>query len=308
MKYIILTLFGIGLMVNHHSQAQVKPDSSGGLYFFKTPNLYFEVNPKVGGRISSLKYMGKEILYTDSTKGNNNWGSTFWTSPQSAWGWPPPAVIDNSPYSVYTNKNTFIVMSSNKSGNFSVEKSIYCSGPSSVDISYSYKNETLKDDKVAPWEITRVPSGGLIFFPKGKVEKSGALAPLTQEVNGIVWFDYDSTKVPTGVPKLLSGGSKGWIAYVNNEGFILLKYFKDIPDSLAAPNEAEIELYVDPGKKYTEIEHQGEYKVLNHGFTSIWTTIWAVQKLPTNIPVHVGSQKLLDYVDYLRKTPSTQWK
>jgi len=51
------------------------------------------------GRITSFLVDGRNFL-TDDKVDSLNWGSTFWPSPQSDWDWPPPAAIDNEPYTV----------------------------------------------------------------------------------------------------------------------------------------------------------------------------------------------------------------
>src|SRR5690554_3191947 len=62
-----------------------------------------EVDAENGGKIKALLIDGKNFL-TGPEKNADNWGSTFWTSPQSAWGWPPAKEINENPYQVeYTN-------------------------------------------------------------------------------------------------------------------------------------------------------------------------------------------------------------
>ncbi|MEO0734909.1 MAG: hypothetical protein AAFZ52_18880 [Bacteroidota bacterium] len=56
------------------------------------------VDPQLGGRITSLTYAGQEILQTTRDTLNLQWGSTAWTSPQSAWKWPPPTTFDSEPF------------------------------------------------------------------------------------------------------------------------------------------------------------------------------------------------------------------
>src|SRR4051812_24478711 len=65
-----------------------------GIYSFRIANLTFEVDAKAGGRVSTFKIDDKDFL-SGKNINSDNWGSTFWPSPQSAWGWPPLAELDN---------------------------------------------------------------------------------------------------------------------------------------------------------------------------------------------------------------------
>src|SRR6185503_20022547 len=96
--------------------------------------------------------------------------------------------------------------------------------------------------KAAPWEISRVPRGGIVFYPvpTGATVTRGPLT-ITQS-NGIVWFD-DAPKTATSPngDKLYSDGA-GWTAYVLN-GNLFLKRYADQPASAQAPMEGEIDVY-----------------------------------------------------------------
>ncbi len=293
--YFICLFLVIG---KNEMKGQIAPDSSNGKYSFHLKTTYFEISRNEGARISSLKMNGKEIMYVDKSGGNNNWGSTFWPSPQSAWGWPPSAILDKNPYAAITKANGVIMESGiSAAPSYSFKKTFSASNAdTSISIRYTIKNHNAAVSQVAPWEITRVPSGGLTFFPRGTTPMRGALFPLMKDSIGIIWFDYDSTKIPTGVPKLFSDGSEGWIAHVNNDRILLIKKFTDTPASLKAPEEDEIEIYADPTKLYVEIEQQGAYSSLNAGATSNWNVKWIARKLPEGIPIEAGNQKLAHYV------------
>jgi hypothetical protein len=55
--------------------------------------------------------LGGENLLSESSADAGNYGSTFWPSPQTAWGWPPVAEIDHAPYRA-SSKAAAIVMRS----------------------------------------------------------------------------------------------------------------------------------------------------------------------------------------------------
>lgn len=290
------------------SYAQVKPVEKKGKYSLSSSKgVYFEVDPKVGGRVSSFKLSGKEILYTDSTKGNNNWGSTFWPAPQSVWGWPPSDTLDKLPYNVVKAENKITIKSLPTKGktNCAFEKTFELNeSDQSVSATYKISNTSDKEIALGPWQITRVPSGGLTFFPTGTTPSSGMLLPLLSTENGISWFDYDSAfvaKDPNAVPKLFSDGSRGWLAHVTNDHYLLLFKFDDTPADRKSPGEDEIEIYTNPNNTYVELEPLGPFGKIAPKSSSSWTVKWYVKKLPTNVEVKKGSISLLTFVKNLVK-------
>lgn len=254
-----------------------------------------EVDAENGGKIKALIIDGKNFL-TGPEINADNWGSTFWTSPQSAWGWPPAKEINQNAYQVeYTDG--LIKMTSEKDSiqGYVISKVISANETdTSFTIVYSIENQSEKDGYVAPWEITRVEPNGITFYPTGEGEKSGLLAPLVKDINSITWFDYNAVTIPNDVPKLMADGAEGWLAQVNN-GYILVKVFEDIPLEKNAPGEGEIEIYTNPDKSYIEIEQQGAYDLLKKGETVSWTVKWVLRKLPKNIDAKAGSDSLSAY-------------
>ena len=51
-----------------------------------------------GGKILSLKYKDQEVI--SQSRFPESFGSTFWTSPQKEWNWPPVPEFDKQPYTV----------------------------------------------------------------------------------------------------------------------------------------------------------------------------------------------------------------
>ena len=85
------------------------------------------------------------------------------------------------------------------------------------------------------------------------------------------------------------------MAYAAN-GLLMIKKFDDLTPSQPAPDEAEIQVYVNQGKTYIELESQGEYKTLAPGESLTWVVDWYLIPLKEKA---VPSGKLLDLV---RKT------
>lgn len=299
--FIFLTINGISQEISDKAGIKEK----GGCYSIRISDQILEIDPKTGGRITSLKMDGKDFL-TDKTVNGFNWGSTFWNSPQSDWDWPPSSEIDNKPYTVKVQDNELIMISQRdpRTGLVVTKRFSGNKKKTSYDLKYTITNRSGKTQKVAPWEITRVPTKGIAFFPMGDGERRGGLLPLTKVEKGICWFTYEENKLPTkGDRQLYADGAEGWLAEINDRD-ILVKKFPDIPLNKNAPKEGEVELYaspVVPRKSYVEIEHQGAYEELEPGNSLTWEVTWYLRKLPHNIIPEAGNILLTSYARELVK-------
>ncbi len=260
-----------------------------------------EVDALSGGRIKGITIDGMNFL-TGVEVNADNWGSTFWPSPQSKWGWPPSDEIDKKEYhAVYEDKKIVMTSAVDSKQGYVVEKVITGNDTdTSFLVTYTLINQSDSAQQVAPWEISRVRPGGLTFYPKGDGEKRGDLAPLTTDLDGVTWFAYDSATIPGDVPKLLADGSEGWLAQVNG-CYILIKSFEDVPLAFNAPEEGEIELYTNPDKSYIEIEQQGAYREVKPGEKYAWEVKWILRRLPESIKAEAGNPELVSYVRNLAK-------
>lgn len=63
---------------------------SEGRFALQVHSVAIEIDANARERETSLTLGGKELLSSAEVNAIN-YGSTFWTSPQSQWGWPPPA-------------------------------------------------------------------------------------------------------------------------------------------------------------------------------------------------------------------------
>jgi len=277
-----------------------------GRYRIRIQNQFLEIDPSTGGRITSLVLNGQNFL-TGRDVNDFNWGSTFWISPQSEWKWPPSASIDNKPYSVSVTGEELMLISEKdpKTGLVVTKKFKGDNKDGSFILTYIITNRSDTIRMVAPWEITRVHTNGLSFFPVGKGLRRGNLLPLTKEKEGVCWFVYNQSELPShGDPQLYSDGAEGWLAHIN-ENIIFIKKFPDIPFEKNAPNEGEIELYASPvtkGKAYVEIEQQGAYAILHPGESLTWEVTWYIRELPTSLSRQAGDSSLVDFVRGLLNT------
>ncbi len=286
LTFLILTLALTGLCIsaNAGNRKIYTPDDS--LYILELGDASMTVAAKFGARVVSLKLGDQEILaqkgpQTGRFPNIHNYGATFWPSPQAEWNWPPIVTYDSAPYKV-THKGKSVIMTSGTDSKypyqfikeFSVDKK-----KGAFVIKYTIKNASDRAKGVAPWEISRVPAGGLMIFAAAKETVRPADIMPFQYADDLVWLPYD---VSNSQRKMFAD-SEGWLAFVDN-GILFLKTFEDIAPGQAANGEEELEIYYNSGKSYIELENQGAYKELKPGESFTWTVRWYVRKVTAGQP------------------------
>ena len=266
-------------------------------YAVSVQNLTMTVDAAHGGKILSFKLGEQEVIAQNPAlapqpapaEGQpprrrffnpNSYGSTFWTSPQKDWNWPPVPEYDSLPYAAEVKDGPvqvvgvavpalFLEGQVSKYG-YKVCKT-FTVDPSDLAfiVTYSIVNESGETRKVAPWQITRVPNGGFLEFdatPEGVTP-----ADLMK-----VTFDDDMATLEVDVAdqnRKINVDGKGWLNFRDN-GLVLSQRFPDIAQQDAAPGEAEIQVYIDARKSFVEIEAQGPYTELQPGGKLDWTVRW----------------------------------
>ncbi|MBP5409804.1 MAG: hypothetical protein J6Y46_06540 [Prevotella sp.] len=243
--------------------------NSDAKYSIQMNDLTMTIDSK-GGKILSFKYKDAEVI--SQIRFPEAFGSTFWTSPQKEWNWPPIPEYDKQPYTVEV-KGASLVMKSNVSPRlkYSITKEFVPDAKeNAIIINYTITNESDETRKVAPWEVTRVQNGdGLIFFDADVNNITPAGLMDFKEEYGAAWYQPDVTNQN----RKINADGKGWLAYATN-GLLLVKKFQDLEPSQPAPNEAEIQVYVNRGKAHIELESQGAYTTLEPGKSLTWTVRW----------------------------------
>jgi len=282
----------------------VLPIERGAAFVFEFEGQSFSVDPAVGARIVDFSLDAEPIL-TGPDIDSSNYGSTFWSSPQNAhWNWPPPVALDSAPYTA-TLSDTTVVMESGEvsfaandgTGNVSYVVSKRFSPDlvrRAIDIEYRLRNTGAGTVAIAPWEISRVPAGGLTLYPSGEVYSNSTIT--TQDVDGVSYVDFATAKAGTtdpNLPKLFADGTEGWIAHASGT-LVFVKVFEDVGNDAQAPNEGEIEIYLGPN--YEEVEQQGAYVTLEPDAESVYRVKWFLRRLGPEVDVSVGSTSLVDAV------------
>ncbi len=272
----------------------IAPEVRDGRHVLAWDDVSFEVDARTGGRVTALRLGGRNLL-TGPEIDAGNFGSTFWTSPQSAWGWPPVPEVDHAEYRASIEDGA-IVMRSARSVSLGVEIEKRFSADrarGAVLFEYRIHNLGAAPIQTAPWQITRVGPGGLTFYPSG----DGAFPPSNLAVRdalGATWYDYDKESI-TEHQKLFADCGEGWLAHVDGDA-LLVKMFRAVPRAAHAPGEAQIEIYASPAHTYVEVEAQGAYETVAPGAALTWQVVWLARHLPAELPISVGSAALLAHV------------
>lgn len=283
----------------------VVPQKDQEIYRWSFGNVSFEVDAAHGARVTGFSF-GTENILTGPKVNALNFGSTFWTSPQSDWGWPPVVEIDSGPYAVTGEGADLWFASAVGSLGIAVSKQFRVhSDKEVVEIEYVMENQSDRTRSAAPWEISRLPVGGITFFPAvGGILPSSTLA--AHETAGAVWFDNDPGSVAEP-SKLFANGSEGWVAHIDiGRRMLLIKTFPEIDPRQQAPGEAEIELYADLAHTYVEVEQQGAFRALGPGERTNWTVTWRLRRLPAGLEAAVGNKDLLALVRALKARDPSQ--
>ena len=259
-----------GLTVSAQATLAKGEMGAEGRYLLSCGHVEMEIDAAKGGKILSLKYDDREML--SQLRWPESFGSTFWTSPQKEWNWPPVKEFDKMPYMVEQEVGTLSMTSE-------VSERLKCrvgktftadEKDGAIVVTYTITNEGGEPRKVAPWEITRVENeGGVIFFdaPVEGIWPAG-LMDFKAEY-GLAWYQTDQTNENRKV----NADGKGWLAYCSR-GLLLVKRFDDLTPEQPAPDEAEVQVYVNRGKAHIELESQGAYQLLQPKESLSWTVRW----------------------------------
>ena len=259
MKKVVITLLALAMTAGVSAQEQQ--------YTLKTGDVSMTVDAN-GGKILSFKLGDAEVI--NQSRFPNSFGSTFWTSPQSEWNWPPVPEYDRLPYTVEAGEKLVMTSQVSERMKYRITKTFTPNDADhSISVTYTIKNEGDAARKVAPWEITRVPNDGIIFFdaPLDGITPAGLMN--FTSAHGLSWYVAD--EAPQN--RKVNADGKGWLAYCA-KGLLLVKQFQDLDASQPAPNEAEIQVYVNMRKTYIEIESQGAYTEPKPGEQLQWTVRW----------------------------------
>lgn len=249
-------------------------------------SLKMEILPALGARVRSLRYRGTELL-SGSEQHPDNWGATYWTSPQADWGWPPVSAVDTDAYASLETLGgvAFRSQPAEFGGRLlHIEKHFRPVRSGAIDTEYVIENVGSTEFRMASWEISRVPAGGLAFFPTGAAELS-PIPPhselVMEKLDGTSFYDHAAFAQGES-RKIHADGSGGYLAHLAGN-LLLLKIFDDSGPEDQAPGEGECEIFANLDGKYVEVEVQGPYALVRPGERSSFTVRTAVVELPSGL-------------------------
>lgn len=285
MSFLLLAFLG---SITSYAAEPIIKNLGESKYCIQVGNVSMTIDASAGAKILSCKYNDSEIISQSPMR--EAFGSTFWTSPQKEWNWPPVEEYDKAPYTVEQTSSSLIMTGQvSQKFKYRIRKEFKADKKDkAIVITYSIINESEETRKVAPWEVTRVNNEGVIFFdaPLESITPANRI-PFTQEY-GVSWYKTDEEKKN----RKINADGKGWLAFCANN-LLLVKKFDDLTASQPAPNEAEIQIYVNSGKTFIELESQGAYDELKPGESLSYTVRWYL--VPVNSE-SIPSKKLLSKV------------
>ncbi len=264
-----------------------------GMLTLELGDVRFVVDSHSGGRITSFRLGGTEAL-TGPELDPNNYGSTLWTSPQSDWGWPPPAEFDELPFVITPDPEGAIAMTGPASGALGVRlaKRFWVDHAlGAIVLEYAIQNVTATPKRYALWEVSRVPARALSFYATG-TSLAGPLR-LEQRAGG-TWYAHDPRVLSEVGQKAYGDAGLGFLAHVLPGRVLFVKAFVNPPPDLHAPGEGAVEIYGND--RYVELEVQGPYGAIDPGaWSQPWAVRWYLRPIPAQVDPTLGNAELLAF-------------
>ncbi|MBV6652745.1 MAG: DUF4380 domain-containing protein [Mameliella sp.] len=261
-------IFFLGLILAVFMSCGRKPSLT-----IRSGELKMSVDAQTGGRIASLTGYGIDFLKTQRDSQNLQWGSTVWPAPQSAWGWPPPKLMDQAPYEVVAAGQKRIVLRSPANAYFGLqlEKSFAALGPDTISVTYTFVNKGAEAVRVGIWENARVPLSGKAVWQSA--ENPADSIPGWNRDGGTINLQLGRHDQKH---KLFLEATTPWLLH-EIEGVSLKRSWAPFSASDVAPGQAPVEIYYDPFAKFAELEIQGPYEILAPGSQSVLQVYWTVR-------------------------------
>ena len=261
-----------------------------------------KVNTQHGARITSFAYETQELL-TQPDEHAENFGSTLWDAPQSRWHWPPPAVLDSSPYTArITPHQLEFTSAADQASGLQFSKFIRpMRDAAGVEIEYQITNVGSRPITTAAWEVTRVP-GGLTFCPAMELARScESTLPGIQFVDRHAWYTIDPAPLSIG-KKAFFDVREGWLAHVLPSRVLYLKSFPPLNPVRYSTGHTAVEIYAHIDGAYVELENHGPRTYLEPGTSLSHVVHWFVRTVPEHIELRAGHQQLVEFAHALIDT------
>lgn len=235
--------------------------------------------PAEGGRLASYTVGGTELLKTTRDENGWQWGSTVWTSPQSAWNWPPEKTFDAQPFTVVEQARDAVKLLSavDPETGLQLEKLFtFIEGPKGryLQADYLLTNHGPDTLRRGLWENTRLPYAGEFYFSADSLRREG-LERAFAERGATTLVAMNEADTEKG--KLFIHPAKGRATYAGG-GLRFRKLWIPVTEEVA-PGQAPLEIYLAPKEGFAEFEVQGGYRTLPPGGSTTLNVAWRVGKL-----------------------------
>lgn len=234
-----------------------------------------------GGRLASYTVEGIEVLKTTRDADNLEWGSTVWTSPQSAWNGPPEATFDADAFERTDQNQASVSLQSavDPATKLQMVKTFafVTGGKSGLHLQTTYELYNRGNEPVyrALWENTRLPYGGEFSFVADSIRLDKLENNFATRGKATV---VPMTAEDTRKGKLFVRPAKGKATYAGNGVRLRKLWFPDDQHDVA-PGHAPLEIYLDPKSGLAEFEIQGPYRAIAPGGYTSLAVAWQVAKL-----------------------------
>lgn len=245
----------------------------------KNGNLTVSIDPQTGGRITSFR-LGTDEMLIQNQNGLTNYGSTFWTAPQSDWNWPPFPALHQEAYTIVKQNKNYLEMESSPNApcGFQVKKIFRFGKNDNLEITYELKNISKDIKKAGPWEITVVPAGGLTLFPNGSKNNLKTSTLSFNQNEKYQFFFYDD-QVLQNQQKLFAFPKEGWLGHLNPNNLLFIKKIDIFSSEEVSPTHGLVEVYISKKSKYMELENHGKYQQLKPNESLKYRVNWYLKKL-----------------------------
>ncbi|MEX2963921.1 DUF4380 domain-containing protein [Microbulbifer sp. TYP-18] len=260
----------------------------------RSGDLSVRIDPATGARISELRLKDQQLLSGPEVH-PDNYGSTFWLSPQALWSWPPVPEHDNQPYEVLQQGGNSVTLLSAPGAGAQVRKNLRTLGHNLLQLDYRIQAQS-GFEQVAAWEVTRVARAGLAFAPvtPASVQQVRGQVDYLLDKEGILWLPMAPSE-PLREGKVIANGTAGWLAYAA-QGQLYLKIYPPVAQHRMASGEGDIELYLSGHSPYLELEIQSAAQALAPAQHLDWRVHWLVTEIPDEVAVEPASPSLLRLV------------
>jgi len=271
--------------ISGHAESPVADQPETNYETIASGPVRVSLDPKMGGRIASFTFAGKEVLRTQRDENHWHWGSTVWTSPQSDWGWPPIATFDQMPFSVVRSDGEQVELASDVDPKTQLQMTKNMRFEPSPDdglpiliATYTLTNRGNENRAVAIWENTRVRWSGVVSIPVGGTYRlSNQQAPIeTRSQDGQMRITLDDSQ-PDAQKIFYTPASDQPLTKVTYrvDGLTLTKTHTT-PERVA-PDQSPLEIYLAPKDGFAELEIQSQYHDLAADDSASMRVQWSLR-------------------------------